>query len=121
MKLCECGCGSPSPIAKQTDARWGWVKGEPKRFIHNHHRRGIGGARHAAWRGGRGIDAHGYVRIRVAPRTDVREHRFIMEQHLGRPLASDEHVHHIDHNRSNNALENLQVLSASDHARLHSG
>ena len=36
MKLCECGCGNPAPIAKMTDPRFGHVKGEPKRFIHGH-------------------------------------------------------------------------------------
>jgi len=35
-KLCECGCGKPTPIAKQTDKRTGRVKGEPARFLHGH-------------------------------------------------------------------------------------
>lgn len=35
-KLCECGCGNPAPIANETSARDGWVKGQPKRFIHGH-------------------------------------------------------------------------------------
>lgn len=40
MKLCECGCGEPAPLAKQTDRKRGHVKGEPLRFVMNHHRRG---------------------------------------------------------------------------------
>lgn len=36
MKLCECGCGIPAPIANQTDQRRGWKKGQPKRFINGH-------------------------------------------------------------------------------------
>jgi hypothetical protein len=47
----------------------------------------------------------------------VREHRWIMEQHLGRQLESWEHVHHKDGNHLNNALENLEVLSNADHQR----
>lgn len=39
-KLCECGCGNPAPIAKDTDKRKGTIKGQPSRFIHNHHMRG---------------------------------------------------------------------------------
>lgn len=40
MKLCECGCGQPAPIATQTKRRDGHVKGEPMRFIRGHaHRR----------------------------------------------------------------------------------
>ena len=34
----------------------------------------------------------------------VREHRLIMQQHLGRPLLSNEIVHHIDENKQNNEL-----------------
>jgi len=40
MKLCECGCGLPAPIAKMTDAKRGYVKGQPRRFIHGHYARG---------------------------------------------------------------------------------
>ena len=47
----------------------------------------------------------------------VREHRWIMEQHLGRKLASWEHVHHLDGNHRNNNISNLEVLSNADHQR----
>jgi hypothetical protein len=40
VKLCECGCGLPAPIAKITSRRAGHVKGQPIRFIHGHHGRG---------------------------------------------------------------------------------
>ena len=49
----------------------------------------------------------------------VNVHRFLMEQHLGRKLESYEVVHHIDGNKNNNALENLCVMTRSEHARLH--
>jgi hypothetical protein len=35
-KLCECGCGKPSPICKYTNRNYGYVKGEPLRFIPGH-------------------------------------------------------------------------------------
>jgi hypothetical protein len=35
--LCECGCGAPAPIARKTDSRHGYVKGQPARFIRAHH------------------------------------------------------------------------------------
>lgn len=35
--LCECGCGEPAPIAQYTCRRDGYVKGEPLRFISQHH------------------------------------------------------------------------------------
>jgi len=50
----------------------------------------------------------------------VRQHRYIMEEHLGRELKTTEHVHHINHNRLDNRLENLQVMSDSEHHKVHS-
>jgi hypothetical protein len=47
------------------------------------------------------------------------EHRRKMEDHLGRRLEPWEHVHHVNGDRGDNRLENLTVLSASDHHRLH--
>jgi hypothetical protein len=48
------------------------------------------------------------------------EHRIVMEEHLGRELLSTETVHHIDGDRLNNSLENLElVLSHSDHMAEH--
>lgn len=39
VKLCECGCGQPTPIARQTDRRLGYVNGQPMRFVSGHHLR----------------------------------------------------------------------------------
>jgi hypothetical protein len=47
------------------------------------------------------------------------EHRVIGEQIAGRKLKSNEHVHHIDGNKHNNSRENLMILTAEEHARLH--
>jgi len=76
------------------------------------------GANHPSWRGGEYIDDWGYRRIRV-DRQYVKEHRYVMEQHLGRKLLHSEEVHHIDHDKLNNAIDNLQIMSASEHATLH--
>lgn len=37
VKLCECGCGEPAPIAKQSSTKYGYIKGQPKRFVQGHH------------------------------------------------------------------------------------
>jgi len=49
----------------------------------------------------------------------VREHRLVMEQQLGRRLTEDEVVHHKDGDRLNNALDNLELMSAAEHSKLH--
>lgn len=48
------------------------------------------------------------------------QHRVVMEDKLGRPLAPGEIVHHDDENKSNNVPGNLELLgSQGDHCRLH--
>ena len=36
IKLCECCCGQPAPIATSTNKRRGVIKGQPRRFIQGH-------------------------------------------------------------------------------------
>ncbi len=49
----------------------------------------------------------------------VLEHRLIMEQQIGRFLDKNEHVHHINRIRDDNRIENLQLMSASEHCRMN--
>lgn len=54
----------------------------------------------------------GYKKIRVvegAERRWVLEHRYVMEQVLGRRLLPGENVHHRDGDKTNNAAENLEL------------
>jgi transcriptional regulator len=47
------------------------------------------------------------------------EHRYLMEQHLGRKLNFNEVVHHKDNDKKNNQLWNLEVMTRSGHSSMH--
>lgn len=68
---------------------------------------------------GRYINSNGYALVYKPddPSTTkngwVMEHRWVMAEHLGRPLYPDENVHHINGVRDDNRLENLELWSSS--------
>jgi|TARA_Y100000296_G_C4954322_1_gene147775 5-methylcytosine-specific restriction endonuclease McrA len=48
------------------------------------------------------------------------EHRLVAEAQLGRTITKDDHVHHINGDKTDNRPANLVVLSAQEHSQHHS-
>lgn len=81
-------------------------------------RRGSCRRRECIGSGGRRVNYHGYVVIRVDAQ-DVLEHRHVVQELLGRKLLASEVVHHINGDKQDNRIENLAVVDEDEHRRLH--
>ncbi len=85
----------------------------------------VSGANNPAWKGGRFTDPDGYVNIylpghhRQLRGCYVYEHIVVAEAAFGITVTPDLHVHHKNGVKDDNRPENLEVLSAADHHRLH--
>lgn len=49
----------------------------------------------------------------------VMKHILVMERKIGRFMTRDECVHHINHIRDDNRIENLRLMTKSDHMSMH--
>ena len=65
------------------------------------------------------IGEKGYMFFWLTDGSGIMAHRAVMEQHLGRKLKSNEHIHHLDGDRTNNDITNLVILTRGEHSRLH--
>lgn len=67
----------------------------------------------------------GYISVYYPDHPDANEegyimqHRLVMEKHIGRRLQKNEVVHHKNRNRSDNRIENLELMTASEHMSFH--
>lgn len=128
-------CGKPVTPTRRKDRNAFWYprrceacKGKPRNEALRRQRisKGTSGKHNPRYRP---IDSrrlhnsgHGcvYWMIKVAdPDVWMFEHRFVMEQMLGRKLTREELVHHKDENGLNNSRSNLQLTSTAPHNKNH--
>jgi hypothetical protein len=104
---CACGCGEKTQYT----------------FKHGHHtrlfskeeqrRRGLHNTGDTQRAKGDLTSTH-YRKLR-----GVHEHRIVAEQIIGRPLKYEDVVHHINNNKRDNRIENLQIITRSEHINIH--
>jgi hypothetical protein len=114
-KLCECGCGKLIPFINKNN--------KPSKYFHGHN---LGKKEnHNNWKGGRyqATDDYwmilmpGYYRSNV--RGYVPEHVYFYEQHYKCCILKWGEVHHLDLDKNNNKISNLQGMMDREHTRLH--
>lgn len=82
--------------------------------------RDLSGPKNGRWDGGKHLDKKGYVRVTVGQGKRRQEHVLIMEKYLGRKIIlGKENIHHKNGIKNDNRIENLELLSISDHVKLH--
>lgn len=104
----------------------------------NNHQYGLRGNKNSSWKSNERITSNGYIRIYMPehPLSDesgrILEHRYVAEKYLAKDdelievdnkkvLNPNLDVHHIDKNKLNNNVDNLKILTRSDHAKIHQG
>lgn len=90
------------------------------------HKNHANASRHYRWNNKKLLHSDGYVLIRVGlthpwagPNGYVLEHILIMCSAMGRFLKDDEVVHHKNKDRTDNRLENLELMTNSEHSTMH--
>lgn len=68
---------------------------------------------------GERIRKNGYIEITSGENVGRLKHRVIMEGFLGRKLNNNEVVHHKNEIKNDNRLENLQIMTISEHSIYH--
>lgn len=112
----------------EAERKWAWAKRSIDHFcskdcLYEHRRKNPD--KQPNWKGGRRLKTDGYIAIKDHSHPNsakdgyILEHRLVMSNHLKRPLETWEVVHHVDGDKANNKLDNLELLpKQSEHVVL---
>lgn len=119
---CGCGCGGAIPIQCHHYSRGipQYLDGHKSRV--NNPMKGRFGELNPHFKRGWYVNQLGYVVMLNPDSNDpkyILEHRHVMSRHIGRPLRDDEVVHHINRNKADNRIENLEIRENADHSSEH--
>lgn len=105
--LCKCDCGKKTIVASNA-----LLNNATKSCGCKQYKKGKDSI---FWKGGRQKNKDGYILVH-GPDNDmanshgyVFEHRLVMSRKIGRSLFKNETVHHINGNRSDNRIKNLEL------------
>lgn len=98
-------------------------KPNDQRGKHKNHRRGRS---HPRWNQERIRSEHGYVKVRVGrshpladPNGYAYEHLLVWVSAGNQRPGRSEVLHHLNDDKTDNRIENLQLISRAEHNRLH--
>ena len=121
MKLCECGCGRPVPIAKRTNRSRGHIKGQPIRFVKGHQGRTPDytiedrGYLSPCWVWAKGLHPTGYGSLGVNESWGYG-HRVYYERSKG-PIPAGLHIDHLCRVRACVNPDHLEAVTQQENIR----